>query len=220
MDIYIRGDAAFGSPEFYEYAEKKNLSYVVRLKSNPNLYEPIVHLLIRPIGRPSYKPQYYYHSFYYQAKSWNIPRRVVAKVEWHYGELFPKVGFIVTNLSGSSKNVIRFYNKRGTAEQWIKEGKNAIKWTKLSCHKFVSNEVRLLLFSLAYNLGNFLRTLALPKKMANWSLTTLKEKLIKLGAKTIKHARYIRFQIAEFIVTGKLFGDILKNIHQLQIAPG
>ncbi len=85
----------------------------------------------------------------YQAQSWNKPRRVVAKVEWHYGELFPRIGFIVTNLNWHSKSVVRFYNKRGTAEQWIKEGKIALTWTRLSCHAFRDNEVRLQLFALA-----------------------------------------------------------------------
>jgi hypothetical protein len=107
----------------------------------------------------------------------------VAKVEWHPGELFPRVGFIVTNLSRPAERVVAFYNQRGTAEQHIKEGKNAINWTRLSCHSFRNNEVRLQLHALAYNLGNFLRTLALPEAVEHWSLTTLREKLIKIGAK-------------------------------------
>src|SRR2546425_12578629 len=67
----------------------------------------------------------------YQAASWKTARRVVAKVEHHPGELFPRVGFIVTNLTLPSRAVVRFYNKRGTAEQWIKEGKQAVKMTRL-----------------------------------------------------------------------------------------
>jgi hypothetical protein len=74
----------------------------------------------------------YYASFTYQAQSWRKPRRVVAKVEWHPGELYPRVGFIVTNLARPAERVVAFYNQRGTAEQWIKEGKGAIKWTRLS----------------------------------------------------------------------------------------
>ena len=105
---------------------------------------------------------------------------MVAKVEWHNGELFPRVGFIVTNLKRPAKRVVRFYNQRGTAEQWIKEGKNAVKWTRLSCHDFVDNQVRLQLFVLAYNLGNFLRQAVLPPAVRHWTLTTLREKLIKL----------------------------------------
>jgi hypothetical protein len=114
--------------------------------------------------------------------------------------------------------VVKFYNKRGTAEQWIKEGKYALNWTRLSCHDFVDNQVRLQLFSLAYNLGNFLRRLALPKKIKNWSLRTLQVKLIKIGAKVIRHARYITFQMAEVLVSKRLFEEILERIHRLKPA--
>lgn len=154
----------------------------------------------------------------YQAKSWERPRRVVAKVEWHHDELFPRVGFIVTALNQRAKNVVRFYNKRGTAEQWIKEGKLAITWTRLSCHGFRDNEVRLQFFSLAYNVGNFLRSLALPRKVSQWTLTTLREKLVKNGAKVVRHAKYVTFQMAEVAIPRSLFAMILDKIAQLQLA--
>ena len=96
-------------------------------------------------------------------------RRTVAKVEWHRGELFPRMGFIVTTMTARPEGVVHFYNGRGTAEQWIKEGKYALNWTRLSCHRFVANQVRLWLFILAYNLGNFLRRLGLPKAIKDWS---------------------------------------------------
>ena len=104
----------------------------------------------RPVGRPSHNPVVWYKSFLYQAASWSTARRVVAKVEFHFGELFPRVGLVVTNLETDSRAVLRFYNKRGTAEQWIKEGKQAVKMTRLSCHRFLSNEVRLWLSVIAY----------------------------------------------------------------------
>jgi hypothetical protein len=109
--------------------------------------------------------------------------RVVAKVEWHPGELYPRVGFIVTNLRRPAERVVAFYNQRGTAEQHIKEGKNAVRWTRMSCRKFRNNEVRLQLHALAYNLANFMRTLALPDIVEQWSLTTLREKLVSPGAR-------------------------------------
>ena len=143
---------------------------------------------------------------------------MVAKVEWHAGELFPRVGFIVTNLKWHAKKVVRFYNRRGTAEQWIKEGKNAVKWTKLSCRRFKGNATRLQLFALAYNLANFLRQLVLPKPIRGWTLTTLREKLIKIGAKVVAHARYLTFQLAEVAVPRKLFARILKRIARLRPA--
>jgi hypothetical protein len=145
-----------------------------------------------------------------------MARRVVAKIEWHAGELFPQVGFIVTNLRWKSSNVVRFYNKRGTAEQWIKEGKYALNWTRLSCHDFLDNQVRLQLFALAYNLGNFLRRVALPKSVKKWSLRTLRERLIKIGAKAVSHSRYVIFQMAEVAVQKILFREILDRIRQLR----
>ncbi len=98
-----------------------------------------------------------YRSFYYQAASWKSARRVVAKVELHFGELLPRVGHVVTNFQTSSRVVVRFYNKRGTAEQRIKEGKQAVAMTRLSCHRFRANQVRLWLSVIAYNLGNLWR---------------------------------------------------------------
>ena len=86
----------------------------------------------------------------------------MAKVEPYPGEFYPRVDLIVTNPSQPASRVTKFYNGRDTAEQWIKEGKNAINWTCLSCHTFRDNAVRLQLNALAYNLGNFLRALAPP----------------------------------------------------------
>ena len=143
----------------------------------------------------------------------------MAKVEWHPGDIYPKVGFIVTNLSRPAERVTKFYNGRGTAEQWIKEGKNAINWTRLSCHNFRNNAVRLQLHALAYNLGNFLRTLALPEAVEHWSLTTLREKLIKIGAKIVRHGRYATFQLAEVAIPRALFAEILHLIDGLRPAP-
>ena len=82
-------------------------------------------------------------SFRYRAKGWDCDRRVVSKVEWHAGELFPRVGFIVTNSEAPPHRVVQFYNGRGKAEQYVKEGKYATSWTRLSCHRFEANAVRL-----------------------------------------------------------------------------
>jgi hypothetical protein len=142
--------------------------------------------------------------------------RVVAKVEWHQGELYPRVGFIVTDLTRPPAQVVKFYNGRGTAEQWIREGKNALRWTRLSCHSFRHNAVRLQLHALAYNLANFLRSLALPEAVAQWSLTTLREKLVKIGARIVRHGRYVVFQLAEVAVPRALFAEILRRIERLR----
>src|SRR6202040_2691567 len=131
-DVAFRGDAAFAKPELYEALEERGVKYAIRLPANDNLQRKITELLTRPVGRPRNKPGFRFKTFRYQAASWTIARRVVAKVEFHCGELFPRVGFIVTNLGTSSRAVVRLYNKRGTAEQWIKEGKQAVAMTRLA----------------------------------------------------------------------------------------
>jgi hypothetical protein len=213
---YFRGDAAFAKPEIYEYLEDNGLLYAIRLPANDVLYDEIKHLLTRPVGRPSRKPVVWFHNFKYQAASWQKRRRVVAKVEWHQGDLFPRVGFVVTKMSARARGIVHFYNGRGTAEQWIKEGKYALNWTRLSCKQFISNQARLCLFVLAYNLGNFLRRLVLPGNIKHWSLRTLLVKLIKIGAKVLRQSRYVVFQMAEVAISKEVFAEILSRINRLR----
>ena len=130
--VAFRADAVFAKPEIYEALEQRDVDYAIRMPANKSLALDIEDILFRPPGRPSRKSWVRYKSFRYQAKSWTTPRRIVAKVEHHRGELFPRVGFIVTHMTLPSRSVVRFYNKRGTAEQWIKEGKQATHWTRLS----------------------------------------------------------------------------------------
>ena len=169
--------------------------------------------------RPPQDVRRYYTSFNYRAASWSKSRRVVAKVEWHPGELYPRVGFIVTNMTRPPERVTLFYNQRGTAEQHIKEGKNAVMWTRLSCRRFAANAVRLQLHALAYNLANFLRTLTLPEAVSHWSMTTLRDRLVKIGAKIVRHGRSITFQIAEVMLPRALVQQILDAIAALRPLP-
>jgi hypothetical protein len=219
-EVVFRADAAFAKPEIYEALEERGVKYAIRIAANDNLERDIAGLLTRPVGRPSHKAVVRYTSFLYQAASWKSARRVVAKVEFHSGELFPRVGFIVTNLTLPSRAVVRFYNKRGTAEQWIKEGKQAVKMTRLSCHRFRSNEVRLWLSLIAYNLGNLWRRLVLPKRIDNWSLTSLQQRLVKTGGRLVKHARYYWLLLEESHLTRRLFGAILGRITALPFPAG
>jgi hypothetical protein len=219
LRLYFRADAAFAMPGVYEYLEAEGIKYAIRIPTNQVLQARIGYLLTRPVGRPPNHVRRFHANFTYQAGSWTKPRRVVAKVDWHPGELVPRVGFIVTNLSRPAERVVAFYNQRGTCEQWIKEGKGAIKWTRLSCRTFAANTVRLQLHALAYNLGNFLRTLATPEPIKDWSLTSLREKLIKVGAKLVSHGRYVAFQMAEVAVTRMLFAEILRLIAELRPPP-
>jgi Transposase DDE domain group 1 len=117
VDLCFRADAAFAKPEIYELLEHEGIRYAIRLPANQVSQRRIGHLLTRPVGRPPKKPVVTFTSFRYQAKGWTRARRVVAKVEWHQGELCPRVGFIVTNLNRPPEWVVKFYNGRGTAEQ-------------------------------------------------------------------------------------------------------
>ena len=161
---FFRADAAYAIPAIYERLEEAGYFCAIRLPANAALKDKIAHRLKPPVGRPSLtKVKRFYEDFEYQAASWDKPRRVVAKVEWHPSELFLRVGFIVTNMPMDPDWVVRFYNQRGTAEQHIKEGKHTFRWTRLSRRKFRDNEVRLQLHALAYNLATFLRCIELPE---------------------------------------------------------
>jgi len=219
-EVVVRADAAFAKPEIYEALEERGVNYAIRIPANENLERDIAELLPRSVGRPSSRPLVGYKSFLYQAASWKKARRVVAKVEHHQGELFPRVGFLVTNLSLPSRSVVRFYNKRGTAEQWIKEGKQATHWTRLSCPRFRANEVRLQLSVLAYNLGNLWRRLVLPKRIDTWSLTSLQQRLVKTGGRLVKHARYYWLLLAEGHLTRRLFEAMLRRIWARPVPAG
>jgi Transposase DDE domain group 1 len=213
--VVVRADAVFAVPALYEALERRGVAYAMRLPANDVLERAIEDLLVRSRGRPSHAPLVRYRSFQYQAASWDRPRRVIAKVEHHLGELFPRMGFIVTTLTGTNRAVVHFYNQRGTAEQWIKEGKEATHWTRLSYHCFRANEVRLLLGVIAYNLGNLLRRLVLPLAIQSWSLTSLQQRLFKTGGRLIRYARYFILQLAESYLTRRLFRQILGRIERL-----
>ena len=208
---------AFAKPEIYDALEQRDVDYAIRMPANKSVELEIEDILFRLPGRPSRKPLVRYKSFRYQAKSWTTPRRIVAKVEHHRGELFPRVGFIVTSMVLPSRSVVRFYNKRGTAEQWIKEGKQATHWTRLSCHRFRANEVRLQLSVLAYNLGNLWRRLILPPGIKRWSLTSLHG---ETGGRLVKHARYYWLLLAEGHLNRRLFGEMLRRIWALPVPAG
>src|SRR4051794_19431737 len=115
---YFRADAALASPEVYGFLEAEDYGYVIRLPANAVLQRRIAHLLTRPVGRPPHEVRRFYASFRYQAQTWSRSRRVVAKVEWHPGELYPRVGVPGTNLRRPPARAVAFYNGRGPAGQW------------------------------------------------------------------------------------------------------
>src|ERR1700729_371816 len=140
--LYFRADAGFANPEVYEHLEGEGIKYAIRLPANRVLQERIGYLLARPVRRPPNEVRRSYANFTHQARTWTRPRRVVAKVEGHPGELYPRLSFIVTNMARPPENVVAFDNKCGSCEQWTKEGKGGIRWTRLSCHSFTPEPIK------------------------------------------------------------------------------
>jgi hypothetical protein len=188
--FWLRGDAAFAAPEFYEYCEGEGVTYFIRLPANAVLNRLIDPYLSRPVGRPPKSGiQIRVVDLRYRAQTWDRERRVVAKIEWHDGELFPRIGFIVTNSRLTGGKVVKVYNGRGDVENRIKEGKNTLRWDKTSCHKFAANQARLLMGVLAYNLLHMLRQFYLVGEEVKRSMEWLIKRLIKVGAKVSYHGR-------------------------------
>ena len=195
--LWLRGDAAFAAPEVYEFCEEHRITYFIRLPSNSVLKRLIAPHLKRPAGPP---PESGVHvkviEFEYQAESWKKHRRVVCKIEWHVGELFPRVGFIVTNSRLEAKHVILVYNGRAEIENRIKEGKNTLRWDKTSCHSFAANRARLFLAALTYNLVHLLREVAFYGEKVRPSVEWIIRRLVKVGARVVYHARRWHVHVA------------------------
>jgi hypothetical protein len=196
------------------------VKYAIRIPANDSLERDIAELVTRPVGRPPHQPLVRYKSFLYQAASWQTARRVVAKVQFHVGELFPRTEFFVTNPETGSPALVRFYNKRGPADQWIKEGKQAAKMTRLSCYRFRSNEARLWLSVIAYNLAKLWRRLVLPKRVFHWSLSSLQQRLVKTNGRLVKHARYCWLLLTESHLTRRLFAAMVRRMTALLVPAG
>lgn len=122
------GGGAFAHRAFHELLEAESCTFA----RSAALQENVAWLPKRTDGRSPHEVRRHHASFSHRAGSWNKARRVVAKVEWHPGALYPRVGFIVTNMTRPAERVIAFYNQRGTAKQHIKEGKHAVTLTRLS----------------------------------------------------------------------------------------
>ena len=212
----LRGDAAFALPEVYEYLEVEGFQYAIRLPANQVLQEQIAPLLTRPVGRPPHYVRRFYASFRYQAQSWSRARRVVAKVEWHPGELYPRVGFIVTNLRRPARRSSPSTTGAGRPSSASRRGRT--RSSGRGCRARPSGPTPCGSSSTRWpttSPTSFAR-LALPGEVARWSLTSLRDKVVKIGAKVIAHGRYAIFQMAEVAVPRELFGRILDRIARLR----
>jgi len=195
--MWYRADAAFARPEIYDLCEKEGVTYFIRLPTNKVLREHIETDLDRPDTRVESRcPVVRFVDFQYIAKSWDRPRRVVCKIEWHETELFPRVGFIITNSKLPPEKVVKAYNGRGDIENRIKEGKLTLRWDKTSCHKFAANEARLLMGVIAYNMLHLIRRHYMKGEPVRRSIEWMIRRLVKVAARVSYHARRWHVHIA------------------------
>ena len=157
-----------------------------------------------------------YDEFLYQANSWDYPRRVVAKIEKPTGQLVYMYTFIVTNMDSSPEELIKFYCKRGTMENFIKESKNGFDFAAVSSSSKIVNANRLQVHALAYNIFNWFKRLVLPASMRKQLVDTIRLKLLKVAAKVVRSARYITFKLCSSCPYKDEFFETLKNISMLQ----
>ena len=220
INLLLRGDSGFATPELYRQCEENGTRYVIRLKENNNLREKAAYLVaeIDDITREN-KVDYavVYGEFMYQAVTWPYERRVVCKVEKPENQMTYRYTFIVTNMDSSPEYLIRFYCKRGLMENFIKESKSGFDFASVSSHTRIVNANRLQIHALAYNIFNWFRRLALSANMRKQRIDTVRLKLLKIAAKVIHSARYITFKLCSSCPYKNEFYETLENISKLQV---
>ena len=218
VPLFLRGDSGFATPDLYSQCETNGVSYAIRLKENSVLRHEAADLdceLIGVMKKDAISYAVRYGEFLYQAGSWDHPRRVLCKVEKPSGQMTLMHTFIVTNMDVSPEMGIRFYCKRGTMENFIKESKSGFDFSAVSSQSKVVNANRLQVHALAYNLFNWFKRLALPEKMKNLRVDTIRLKLLKIAARVIHSGRYIYFKLCSSCPYKAEFYETLVNIHGL-----
>lgn len=214
----VRGDSGFASSEIYDLCEKYQTQYLIRLKSNAALVKlaaPLASEILKEECVQDFKQVI--GEFSYQAKSWSKARRVIVQVTKEAGEWVPSYMFLVTDMETEKKDyIIKFYGKRGTMENFIKECKGGFRMDKVSHSTLEANENRVQQVMLAYNLINGFRRLTLPPVFRHMTVETLRVKLFKVAARCIKKARGIIFKICSFYPYQSIFRQTLKNIQKIQ----
>jgi len=219
IKLFIRGDSGFALPELYESCEGHCTDYVIRLKANSALYKLSKTLdeeLATKCSSNMHDYQVIYGEFMYKAKSWKKSRRVIVKVEKKEGQITYCHTFIVTNItSWAAEDVVEFYCKRGTMENFIKEGKNGFAFGKMSSTDYWANANKLQQMVLAYNLNNWMRRLCFPETMKSDRIETIRIKLIKVAAKIVRSGRYVFFKLCSACPHKSLFFYIMDKIQSL-----
>lgn len=219
VPLLLRGDSGFATPVLYKQCETNGTSYAIRLKENKNLRalaSDIEDHLSEMTQQDKVSYAAAYGEFMYQAGSWDYPRRVVCKVEKPTDQMVHLFTFIVTNMDSSPEDVIRFYCKRGTMENFIKESKNGFDFAAVSSSSKIVNANRLQVHALAYNIFNWFKRLALSAKMRKQQINTIRLKLLKIAAKVVHSARYTVFKLCSSCPYKDEFYETLENIRNLQ----
>ncbi len=204
VKIKLRGDAGFALPLLYQFCEFFEIEYALGIPANcvfQRRAEPRQKQLKRGYRRTQL-PQRSFSSFRHRARSWPRQRRICYKAE-HTGT---NLRFLITNAAGRASEVFAFYNDRGECENRIEEFKNGFRADRLSCHRFLANAFRLLLYGFAYNLVNLFRQ-HLPQPWRSAQIETLRARLFKLGARIRQTARCIRVHLA----SGWPFQTLFRN---------
>ena len=218
VPLLLRGDSGFATPVLYKQCETNGTSYAIRLKENKNLRalaSDIEDHLYEMTQQDKVSYAAAYGEFMYQAGSWDYPRRVVCKVEKPTDQMVHLFTFIVTNMDSSPEDVIRFYCKRGTMENFIKESKNGFDFAAVSSSSKIVNANRLQVHALAYNIFNWFKRLALSAKMRKQQINTIRLKLLKIAAKVVHSARYTVFKLCSSCPYKDEFYETLENIRNL-----
>lgn len=220
IPLLLRGDSGFTKPALYEQCETNGVSYAIRLKESKPLRKMALEIEERLSQATkddivSYAVQY--GEFMYQASSWEYPRRIVCKVEKPTGQFLHMHTFIVTNMESAPERVIKFYCKRGTMENYIKESKNGFDFAAVSSSSKIVNANRLQVHALTYNIFNWFKRLVLPANMRKQLVDTIRLKLLKVATRVVHSARYITFKLCSSCPYKKEFYETLDNINKLQL---
>ena len=196
--IIVRGDSGFCRQRLLRWCERSDVSYVVGLARNARLQAEVAYAeaMLADAYERSGAKQRLIDEFAYAAKSWDIERRVITRLEHSSQGNNPR--FVVTNLEGDAAELYdRLYCQRGEAENRIKEAQLDLFATRASCHRFAANQLRLLLAALAYTLMQQLRELALKgTELERATAATIRVRLLKIGAAIVRNTRRVRVLLA------------------------
>ncbi len=196
VQIELRADAGFAVPAIYDYCEREGIAYTIALITNERLLEMAEELLEE--AKESYegtgRKARLFSEGTYQAASWEKKRRVVYKAE--VMERGTNRRFVLTTRSDAPKDLYEFYARRGEGENWIKDFKLHIKADRLSCHRFIANQFRLLLHAVAYWLMDSLRRRLIESGVRRMQLDSLRLRLIKIGGRVRELTTKVRLHLA------------------------